>query len=427
MRLSAGLATRQVFAWLTQPFAKSKLVRSLEAEEIRADLVDQLLGANFPKRDDGILIWLHAETVEQTNNFAEIVAHFADRKDVKFYWTTEEDDPTGAFDQFGEHQVLPLDHPSFAKKFLKKTKPDALVWLSNSIRPVLLRKVARANIPAIYANAGLSRAQAQRFLWFPNFSALYLSSFDRILAKTDESAKRLRRANAPRARLEVLGVMHAGARALPHDESKRVRLAQQLNNRPVWLAAHVSPGEVAALGKTQRKVSRAVQGLMLILNVANEQEARTAVTKLSALGLRVSIRDEQSAPTADTDILVDHGSKDLGVLYRLAPVCFLGHSLTKLGGSDPFEAAALGSAILHGPHTDDFQSGYDRLTDAGAARLVYNSEMLSEALTETLSPDRAAEMAHAAWEVSSAGAEVNDRIIELLDGYLDKGTSDATA
>jgi 3-deoxy-D-manno-octulosonic-acid transferase len=46
--------------------------------------------------------------------------------------------------------------------------------------------------------------------------------------------------------------------------------------------------------------------------------------------------------------------------------------------------------------------------------------MLSSALVDTMSPDRAATMAHAAWEVCSAGAEVNDRIIELLDGYLEK-------
>jgi len=427
MRVSAALSTRQFIAWLTQPFAKSKLVRALEADKLRADLVDQLVGANYPKRDDGTLIWLHAETVAQTNNFAEIVAYFSDRKDVSFFWTTEEDDPSGAFDQLGEHQVLPLDHPTFIKKFLNKTRPDALVWLSNSIRPILLRKVARGKIPAIYANAGLSRAQAKRFLWFPNFIAVYLSSFDRILAKTDESAKRLRRANAPRAKLEVLGTMHAGARALPHDESERVRLSNQLNNRPVWLAARVAPSEIAALGKTQRRVSRAIQGLILILNVADAEQARAAATKLEALGLRVSIKGDQTGPTPDTDIFVVYGDEDLGVLYRVAPVCFLGHSLAKLGGCDPFEAAALGSAILHGPNTADFQNEYDRLTDGGAARLVHNSEKLSEALTETMSPDRAAEMAHAAWEVSSAGAEVNDRIIELLDSYLDKGASNATA
>lgn len=425
MRLSAGLATRQVLAWLTQPFVKWKLVRSMEAGETRAELVDQLLGANINEPIDGTLIWLHSQTLDQTKSFGEIVAHFAKDKDIQFLWTTEEDDPDGTFNLSGTHQHLPLDNPSFVKNFLAKTNPKALVWLSNSVRPILLRKVAHAKIPAIYANAGLSRSQARKFVWFPNFIGLYLSSFDRILAKTDESAKRLRKANAPRSRLEVLGVMHAGARALPHDELERSRLAAQLNNRPIWLAAHVSSGEVAALGKTQRRVSRSFQGLMMVLHVADQAEAQTAQIKLSALGMRVQMRMDNPLPAADADVFICFGEMDLGVLYRLAPVCFLGKSLVREAGSDPFEAAALGSAILHGPHVSAFQNSYDRLTDAGAARMVYNSEMLSEVLSETLSPDRAAEMAHAGWEVSSAGAEVNDRVIELLDGYLKKEGPDA--
>ncbi len=410
-----------------QPFVKNKLIHKMETQQYRAELVDQLLGANFPTRDDCTLIWLHAPTLAQCKNFGEIIAHFEDRDDVKFLWTTEEDDPKGEFDLPGTHQHLPLDHPGFTANFLRKWHPDALVWVSDTIRPVLMRKVARAKIPAIYANAGMSRKQARKFVWFPNFIGLYLASFDRILAKTDESAKRLRRANAPRAKLEVLGVMHAGARALPHDELERARLAAQLNNRPVWLAVHVAAGEVAALAKAQRRVSRMAQGLMMILHMADKAQAMTAVSKLTALGLRASLRDKVPMPAPDTDIYVTYGDDNLGLWFRLAPVSFLGHSLVVAGGCDPFEAAALGSAILHGPHTQNFQNSFDRLSDAGAARMVYNSEMLATALSETLSPDRAAEMAHAAWEVSSAGAEVNDRVIELLDGYLEKGNANAAA
>jgi 3-deoxy-D-manno-octulosonic-acid transferase len=426
-RVSLGLALRHVNAWFRQPFEKNKLLRKLETQDIRAELVDQLLGANFPTRDDGILIWLHAPTLAQCKDFGEVVGHFEGRDDVSFLWTTEEDDPMGLFDQVGTHQHLPLDHPSFTTKFLQKWRPDALVWVTDSIRPILIRNVARAKIPAIYANAGMSRAKARKYIWFPNFIGLYLSSFDRILAKTDESAKRLRKANAPRTRLEVLGVMHAGARALPYDELERARLAAKLNNRPVWLAAHAAVGEVAALAKAQRRVSRMVQGLIMILHVSDQSQARTAKRKLTNLGIRVCLREEDPTPAPDTDVYITYGDKDLGLWYRLAPVCFLGNSLIGAGGSDPFEAAALGSAILHGPYTDAFQNSYDRLSDAGAARKVYNSEMLTTALSETLSPDRAAEMAHSGWEVSSAGAEVNDRVIELLDGYLDKETSDAAA
>jgi 3-deoxy-D-manno-octulosonic-acid transferase len=169
------------------------------------------------------------------------------------------------------------------------------------------------------------------------------------------------------------------------------------------------------------------QGLLLIMHVGDQSEAASAKRKLANLGMRVILREENTTPVPDTDVYVTYGDGDLGLWYRLAPVCFLGNSLINQGGSDPFEAAALGSAILHGPHTGSYQNSYDRLADAGAARTVYNSEMLSTALSETLSPDRAAEMAHGAWEVSSAGAEVNDRVIELLDGYLEKRETNAAA
>jgi 3-deoxy-D-manno-octulosonic-acid transferase len=257
-------------------------------------------------------------------------------------------------------------------------------------------------------------------LIFRTFIKVYLSYFDRILAKSDESAKDLRRIKEVRTKLEVLGTMQTGARALPYDEMLRSKFSTIQDNRFLWLAAHVVPGEIAALGKTQRRVSRNLQGLLLILHMDDADEAKTAQVKLSALSLKVQLYNQDTIPDINTEILIVSGSENLGMWYRLAAVCFLGGSLVQSGGADPFEAAALGSAILHGPYTQNYQNDFDRLLDAGGARLVYNSEMLSSALVDTMSPDRAATMAHAAWEVCSAGAEVNDRIIELLDGYLEK-------
>ncbi len=152
----------------------------------------------------------------------------------------------------------------------------------------------------------------------------------------------------------------------------------------------------------------------------DQEQAIIATSKLSALSLRVQIYKHASPLAPETDIFISYGLKNLVMWFRLAPFCFLGGSLVQAGGADPFEAAALGSAILHGPYTQTYQNDFERLLDAGGARMVYNSEMLSNALVETLSPERAAEMAHAAWEICSAGAEVNDRVIELLDGYLEK-------
>ncbi len=51
--------------------------------------------------------------------------------------------------------------------------------------------------------------------------------------------------------------------------------------------------------------------------------------------------------------------------------------------------------------------------------MVRSTAQLSEALEDLLSPEVAAGMAHEAWKVCSAGAEVTDRAIDLILTELD--------
>jgi hypothetical protein len=103
----------------------------------------------------------------------------------------------------------------------------------------------------------------------------------------------------------------------------------------------------------------------------------------------------------------------------------VGGSLQPIGGHNPFEPAALGSAILHGPYVTNFVDIYQRLTEAGAARLVTGPDTLAEAVHELMNPDKAAAMAHAAWEVVSQGAEVTDRALDAIFDRLDAGPAAA--
>jgi 3-deoxy-D-manno-octulosonic-acid transferase len=66
-----------------------------------------------------------------------------------------------------------------------------------------------------------------------------------------------------------------------------------------------------------------------------------------------------------------------------------------------------------------YLASYARLANAGAARLVRDADTMAAALTLLTAPDQTAAMAHAAWEVSTAGAEVTDRVLELITDTLD--------
>jgi 3-deoxy-D-manno-octulosonic-acid transferase len=101
-------------------------------------------------------------------------------------------------------------------------------------------------------------------------------------------------------------------------------------------------------------------------------------------------------------------------------VTYLGGSLSGEGAKrDPMEAAALGSAILHGPRVGAYATAFGRLGAARAARAVATAADLAEALGDLLSPDRAARLAGAAWAVASEGAEVTEQVLDLIRRVTD--------
>ena len=71
----------------------------------------------------------------------------------------------------------------------------------------------------------------------------------------------------------------------------------------------------------------------------------------------------------------------MGLWYRLAPVALVGGSFGPVEGHNPWEAAALGCAILHGPRTENFSADYNELDGAGAV-LAISAETLGAALTQ---------------------------------------------
>ena len=133
---------------------------------------------------------------------------------------------------------------------------------------------------------------------------------------------------------------------------------------------------------------------------------------------RVRIRSEKENILSDTQIYIADTLGELGIWYRIASVSFVGGSLVPVGGHNPYEPAALGSAILHGPYVENFKEIYKRLNTADAAIKIEDEVELGIKLIDTLSPENAAKLAHSAWEVSSKGAEITDKAMNLIHENL---------
>ena len=147
---------------------------------------------------------------------------------------------------------------------------------------------------------------------------------------------------------------------------------------------------------------------------------------LAEADLRVAERADGEEPEDGTQVYLADGTGEMGLWLRLAPLVLLGGTLPDgPGGRNPCEAAALGSALLHGPVTAPHAEAWARLDTAGAARVVLNGAELGRAVEALLAPDRVALMAHAGWDVATRGAEVSNRIADLIHEAVSRAATPA--
>jgi 3-deoxy-D-manno-octulosonic-acid transferase len=90
-------------------------------------------------------------------------------------------------------------------------------------------------------------------------------------------------------------------------------------------------------------------------------------------------------PERGTEAYVADTMGELGTLYKLAPVAFIGGSLVDRGGQNPIEAVRLGSVVLTGPHWQNFGDAYQTLISHRGAIQVHSAGEIARAAGQLLS------------------------------------------
>ncbi|MEM6306669.1 MAG: hypothetical protein AAF701_01625 [Pseudomonadota bacterium] len=131
-------------------------------------------------------------------------------------------------------------------------------------------------------------------------------------------------------------------------------------------------------------------------------------------GLIVADRHIEGEPNAVTQVFFTDGPGEDPLWYRLATLVYMGGTLTGQAMATPLVPASLGCTVLHGPNLTPNRPVYEPLIQAQATVSVGHGRKLGTAIATTLAPDAAAATAQAAWDITTAGAEATDEIIEYL-------------
>ncbi len=393
-------------------------------------------GAARPARPAGLLVWLHAgadegrlsaevprsgaapQASESLGALLELARKLIEDDGVSVLLTLP--DGSTKITKAIQQPASP-DFPRAVNEFLDHWKPDLAIFAGGELRPALIHEAAQRKLPLLLVEARTPHLMHGREGWFPGVIKGSLTAFRAILALDEPAARALRKAGADPETLMIAGRMEEASAALPHVESDRAALARGLATRPVWLAADIAEGEEAAVIAAHREVLRTTHRLLLILVPQDPARSEALAARIEAEeGWHVANRRREEEPESETEVYIVEGGAEYGLWYRLAPVTFLGGSLDGTGcARNPMEAAAMGSAILYGPRSGPYSAAYGRLGAARAARMIGSGSDLGLALGDLLSPDRAARQAQAAWIITSEGADVTGRVLDMARAILD--------
>ena len=362
LALYAGLT--RVLGLVAPAHLRRRLARGREDP----DRWREKLGEASVARPPGRLVWLHGVGVGEVMALRGLVLAMAEAApDLNFLITSTARSSgqviAANLPPRTLHQYLPLDAPAFAARFLDHWRPDLSVWAEQDLWPGLVTATHRRGIPLALVNARMNaQAFGRRRRGRGVLSAVY-ARFSMIAAQDDDTLRHLAALGARGGR--VTGSLKAAAPVLSVIEADLATMRAAVARRKVWLAASThAEDEVVALAAHRALVAQDADWLLVLVPRVPDRRAEI-MAAVQAAGLRVTVRSQGQSPGGDVYLADTFG--ELGLWYRLCPVTLMGGTFGPVEGHNPWEPAALGSAILHGPRVANFAADYAELDRVGAA------------------------------------------------------------
>ena len=393
--------------------------RAARGKEVAARLPERE-GIEATPRPLGLLLWLHAASVGESLSVLPVLSALPPSVSVVFTTGTATSAALldGKLPALGLHQVqhrfVPLDVPGWVARFLDHWRPDAAAFVEAELWPNMLAACRARRIPAMLVNARMSERSARGWGRAPAFAREVLGAFSAVQAQSPADAARLQALGA-RA-VTAPGNLKLSAPPLPADPGEVARLRALLGARPVWLAASTHPGEDEAALAVHQALVPAHPGLLTI--VAPRHPSRGAA--IAAL-LDAPRRSLGADPPSGAGLWVADTLGELGLLYRLSPLAFMGGSFVPMGGHNPWEPARLGCAIAIGPHTANCAEAVAALADAGALTQVADGAALTAWVDAMLrDPARRARAGSAAQDTAVGDPGLPARTASALLTLMDR-------
>lgn len=334
-------------------------------------------------------IWLHAASV------GEIVATSPIAKEIKREFpeavvivsvvtATGHDMAERIIPEADGIIYFPLDLTFLTRRILRIVKPITILIVETEIWPNFLHIAQEEKIPVMMVNGRISDRSMRRYLFVKGFMKDMLQSIQIFCMQSAGDAKYIKLLGAPEDRIRVTGNTKYDQTYATVTPTERQELLNEFgfgHNHPIIVAGSTHRGEEDAIFTAFKEVLKEAPGARLLIAPREIMRGGEVKNLSEGYGLRAICRSVMKEPVhEEIPVVVLDTIGELGRLYSLGDIIFVGGSLVRTGGHNILEPAAHGKPIIVGPNMFNFKEIYALLSSRHACLMVQDTKDLTRTI-----------------------------------------------
>ena len=277
---------------------------------------------------------------------------------------------------------FPLDLPFVAASVIRRIHPRIFLNVETELWPNFLKNARELHIPVMMVNGRISDKSVRRYKYMFSILTDMIGTVKFFAMQSPIDANYIMELGAPKELVTVTGNTKFDQTYTDVTPAEREKILADMglqNAEGILLAGSTHRGEEDYILRAFKAVRENHPKSRLVIAPRELLRTREVIGICKSAGFTVGTRTElQKRPPNNEDVIILDTIGELGQVYSIGDVIYVGGSLVTHGGHNILEPAAHGKAIIVGLHMENFKDTHALFKNRNACITVNSPEELAD-------------------------------------------------
>ena len=340
-------------------------------------------------------IWIHAVSVGEVIASSSLIKSLRkEYPDIKIILSTVTDTgqqiAKGKIKEADYIIYFPFDFSWSVKRALNTINPIICIIMETELWPNFLREANKKAVPVAVINGRISERSFKRYRMISLFMKNVLESVTLFSMQTEDDAKRAIALGANHNNVRVSGNIKYDNEFKEIEDEKVKEIKNTLgvnNNDRIFIAGSTHPGEEEIVVKLYSNILKNYPDFRLVIaprHIDRVGEVEEIVKKMGLDTVRKTaiLKGSHQSPVTSHQlkpVIILDTIGELGFMYSIADILFVGGSLIPHGGQNILEPAFYKKPVIFGKYMMNFQEiAKEMILSGGGIQVNDEQELIKE-------------------------------------------------